>query len=360
MSSRTVALGALATVLACSCGYVGIDLRELPSTGDGGAPVDASAEDAELDARTLDASGDAAHELDASEVDASSEDASLTDASRTDASPDAALTDASLADAGGIACDLGGSWAVRVRLPISWPGGALQAGLDNAVIWLRYQGTQAGSSWSGSAQPCGITLPDFRLNPLVANETYALRVPDTLFDHTPAYLSPIPSSMTIGGSSSVGDSVAIAPAGNVIGATLANPVTDAWPADHTTLQSVDTDMNGQPGITANYVTDATHVGPPLNLSRTQRAASSYVAVRLAFSAGGSITTCSALDGPITFSHFDTHILGCAVAGGGACNATLTDFLDDNRPVYSPNAATYHAIKVDPGTTCAQVRTMLPP
>lgn len=354
MSCRSVALGPLAwATLLSSCGYVGIELRELPREDGGADPSDAAV------LTEAGASGDASQALDASTP---GEDAAAGDGAldTRDASLDATALDAGSEDVGGT-CSLDSSWAVQVRVPLSWAGSTIEPGLADALIWLRYrrsqfQGTQSSATWTGTAEPCGIALPDFRLSPLVASETYALRVASSLFDN--GYITPVTSTISMVGNG-VGAPVSIPPAAFVIGTSLANPLVAAWP-DNTVLTSVDTDMNGQPGFTVSYLNDATHVYPPADLLRNQRASAAFVAVRIAFDASGSLTSCNTIDGPVAFSRFDTHILGCTLAGGGNCNATTTDFLDDNRPLYAPNAASYHAIQVPANTTCAQVRTMLPP
>ncbi|MET0283516.1 MAG: hypothetical protein ABW352_03580 [Polyangiales bacterium] len=344
---------ALAALLLSSCGYVGIELRDVAS--DGGPDAPPNTPDARVD--ELDAHvGDAASSTpDAASLDASGEDATLPDAALADAQVDAQIDPG---DAGG-ACDLTGSWAVKVSVPVDWSSPILEPSLGDAHVWLRYVGTQSGLSWTGTAQACGFSLPDFRLNPLVANESYAVRVPDTLFDRT--YITPVATGMTIVGTSRVGDSFSLAPSAIVLGTELANPLTDAWPADRNALPNRDTDQDGRAGITIDYLNNAPYFYPPLNVTRTQRASNSYLAVRFAFQGSGRITSCAQLDGPISFSHFDMRILGCQLAGSSTqCDATLTDFLDLNRPIYTPNAATYEAIKVPANTTCAQIRATLPP
>jgi hypothetical protein len=84
-----------------------------------------------------------------------------------------------------------------------------------------------------------------------------------------------------------------------------------------------------------------------------------VAARFAFSAGGSITSCTELGGSAAVQHFDTHVRGCHIAGAADCTTMQRDFIDAHRPVYVPLSANYQAIKVPAGTTCAQVRGMLP-
>jgi hypothetical protein len=359
MTRRSLS-SSFAALLLSSCGYVGIELRDVGA--DGGERADARV--GEPDASVLDDGGEGldgrVSEADGALVDGALDDVGLGDGALADGSlPDAAQADAG-SDAGN-ACDLTGSWAVKVSVPLNWASPILEPSTDQAYVWMRYQGTQTGLSWSGDAQPCGFLLPDFRLNPLVAAESYAVRVPDVLFDRQPPYLAPVAASFSLTGASRVGDSLSLSQLALVIGTDLANPLTDPWPVDRNALTPRDTDLDARPGITIDYLSDATHVYPPLDFTRTLRASKSYLAVRLTFQGSGTIDSCTQLTGPIAFSHFDTHILGCQLAGSSTqCDAALTDFLDLNRPSYTPNAANYQAIKVPANTTCAQIRALLPP
>ena len=58
-------------------------------------------------------------------------------------------------------------------------------------------------------------------------------------------------------------------------------------------------------------------------------------------------------------HFDTHIVGCKVAGGGECDASQVDFVDVNRTVYEVVDASYEMVQVADDATCADVRAKLP-
>lgn len=369
MLARTLPVLGAALALT-SCGYIGLELRDLPIQGDGSVDADAGALDASLtdaaaqrDAIVADGGDAGALVGDAGVGDAGGGDAGASEAGASDAgASDAALADASVgSDAGLTACDLGGSWAVKITTAVSWPGGLLQAGAGTATTWLLYDGTQGGASWTGTAQACGFTLPDFALNPVLAAETYALRVPDTLFDHEPPYIAPVAASIAISGSGAAGSSLTLSSQAFVIGTTLANPQTDAWPsAGSGVVLQTDHDLDMLPGVTTTYPLDATHLYPPLDVGRTLRADVGYSALRLVFSGTGTVTSCSQLDGNVTFSHFETHILGCHVAGGSTCTDTQRDFIDANRPLHSAGGSTYQAIKVPANTTCSQIRSTLLP
>ena len=71
------------------------------------------------------------------------------------------------------------------------------------------------------------------------------------------------------------------------------------------------------------------------------------------------TSCDEASGPATFMHFDNHVVGCHVSGGGACSSSEVKFIDDNRTVYAVTSGTM-ATKVVPATaTCADVRAAFP-
>jgi hypothetical protein len=355
-------------VALAGCGYVGRELLapaprdaqvDLPDGGrdggvnDGGEGLDAQlTPDAAMpDAAAVDASSDAS---------GGSDDAALADAALSDAQADGAASsaDSAVPDAGPLACDLTGTYAVKVSVTVSWPASFIEAGTAGAELWLRLQATQSGSTMSGTLLPCGFQLPDFALPITLGSETYGMRFRDTLFDTVPSFLNTIPASFTIGGASVPGAALSLAPTGMVVGTTLANPTTDIWPAN-SALANVDTDVDGNPGVTAIYLNDATHVYPPANFIGSHRSDLAYAAARFAFSASGSITSCTELGGGAAVQHFDTHVRGCHIAGAGDCTTTQRDFVDANRPIYVPLSASYQAIKIAAGTTCTQLRALLP-
>ncbi|MET0283959.1 MAG: hypothetical protein ABW352_05795, partial [Polyangiales bacterium] len=126
-------------------------------------------------------------------------------------------------------------------------------------------------------------------------------------------------------------------------------VNSAW-LPNIALVDNDQDLDGNPGVTVDFM------GRPL-VDGLARADQGYIAARVAF--GGSVTVvdCDDLAGPVAVSRFDTHFVGCHVAGGSHCSAPQRDLLDASRPLYVATSATLTARKV-PNATCTVARATL--
>jgi hypothetical protein len=71
------------------------------------------------------------------------------------------------------------------------------------------------------------------------------------------------------------------------------------------------------------------------------------------------TSCDEGDGTSDFIHFNNHVIGCHVSGGGECTAAETKFVDDNRTIYTPMRGTVETKIIPDDATCADVRSALP-
>lgn len=372
MLPRVRVLSIFAALVSPSCGFVGIDLLDaaanarsdagqraagdagqgglseggVPAGNDGGvdeggAPSDAS--------QGSDASG-ARDGGTAPDSGAVSEAGVVADASVSDGSAPDAQTPAG--------CDVSGTYAVKFSISVSWPTGFVAGGAGTSVFWGRFTGTQSGNDLAGTLQPCGFTLPDFSLNPIAGNELYQFVLPNTLFDRLPPYIAAVPATFTSSRAFATGSSFSLATVAIQVGANLANPVSNPWPAV-AALPTVDTDADGKPGATASYTNGGGYSYPGANMSGTTRSDRAYAATRFAFDGSGNNPSCSELVGNLNFSSFDTHVVGCRIAGGGDCTTAQRDQVDSSRPLFAPTSATMRAIEVAANTTCAAVRAALP-
>jgi hypothetical protein len=158
---------------------------------------------------------------------------------------------------------------------------------------------------------------------------------------------------------------------NLIG--MSAPASGAWPTSASGVTEVDMDVDGEPGVTAlsktppvySYV--PTTIIPSLPDFSLVRADKLYMAVRfVTTSLSGAMSTCTAASGgtnSVMVEDMDSHILGCHVFGGadggaGDCNAAQATFVDDNRPVFAVDSASFTAAVVTPAT-CAAVQAALP-
>jgi hypothetical protein len=259
----------------------------------------------------------------------------------------------------GTSCDLSGTWAAKVIVQLSWPSSlALATGSGTLDIWLLLTGTQSGNSLPSTLLPCEITIPDFPSSSVAGNELYGLTFPNALFDHSPAFLPTTPAAVTLSGSAP-GSTVTVPPIAFLVGVTLANPTTAAWPSTPEMVTSNDVDQDIKTGVTTPYKSGGSYVSVPVNVTKSPRADNAYLASRVVTSMSGTLASCTSIAGTATVTNFDTHILGCELAGdAGTCTQADSDFTDNNRPAYVTGAATVNLVKIANGATCATVRAAL--
>jgi hypothetical protein len=256
----------------------------------------------------------------------------------------------------GIQCNLNGTFAIKLTISISWSATSfIRSGNGTWVEWARLQATQSGNSLTGTLSDCGRSTPDFSS----AVDTYALLYPNGLFDHSPAYLPTVSASVALG-SASPGASFALARLAFLSGVSLGDPLQDPWPSSVSGISQVDTDGDGKPGITANYINDSRHAYPQTSASQiATHADQPYEAERLEFGLNGTLTSCTQASGSAAVTRVDTHVIGCHLTNGNSCDSGDTNFFDTDRPVYEPSSASYSLVKVADNAMCATVRSTLP-
>ncbi len=302
------------------------------------------------------------------------------------ASDDGTSPDGSADDAGGSTltgpdgstrCNFAGTWATKITIDVSWVpqglmGVILAPGTGKIQQWIKSVRVVSGTTTTDSAVVCGIGLPDFSGTSFVGGETYGVRFPPSLFDN--GYLPTFVIHGAQGDSSPHATFVTTATAA-LIGLTLANPTTAAWPA--TVDTAVDTDMDNNPGVTVNAATGliprAGEAGVYSNFPvdiLASRANQLFIVIRQVTQLSGAATDCDHISGTTTIPKIpntasgkyaiDSHVVGCNLVAGGNCSASQTSFIDGTQPVFSPSAAaTFASARMPTGATCADVRTMLP-
>jgi hypothetical protein len=254
-------------------------------------------------------------------------------------------------------CDLSGTLAVKLSVTANWAARTyVSAGTGPLVAWFLLQGTQTGNNLVATLSACGRTDPGFQSS--VLSENYGFAYPNTLFDHVPIYLPT--SAVTVALSNpSPGATLTLPASAVVMGVSMADPINGSWPSA-ASLTAVDMDMNTKAGVTVAYKNTGGFSYAPVNIFRTARADSAYIASRFGFALNGTLTSCTQASGPATVSHADIHILGCKHSGSSTdCSASETSFLDTNHPQYTLGAASYTLTKIAAAGTCADVRAALP-
>lgn len=272
-------------------------------------------------------------------------------------------------------CDYNGTWGSKLTLEVNWmPQGLtsiiLASGTGHIEEWIKGVRVQQGNRVTDTTVVCGIQLPDFQSTSLATSETYGVVFPPTLFDGN--YLPPFTVSGTISGQMP-GATYAATASAALLGISLTNPTTDAWPSTVTT--AVDTDQDGKPGITANVATGISPTGPmysgvpvgiPAPFQPTVRASRLYLAIRQVTVASGTAQDCAHINGTVTIPTIsgkpgiDSHVIGCALAAGGDCSSSQANFVDNTQSVFTPTGtSSFQSIRLPTGSTCAALRQMLP-
>jgi hypothetical protein len=263
----------------------------------------------------------------------------------------------------GNTCNLTGAWALKVTATVSWAGTlVISAGTNQTVtFWALIQGTENGTTLSGTIVPCGIALPDFMSS--IGGLTYGVTFPNSIFDG--GHLTPVNASLTVS-STAPGATVTTAAEANLIGINLANPATAAWPNLMTAqTDQVDADADGNPGVTGIPKSGTPYSSIPVQIVPTAIYASQlYFALRSVISLNGTLNTCTNASGNATVSHLDNHIIGCRTMAadggiGSLCTSTETTFADNNSPVLTTNSAKFTASMLTNAATCPNVRAALP-
>jgi hypothetical protein len=285
--------------------------------------------------------------------------------------PDASATEAG-ATGDGSTCDYGGTWASQIAVNVTWAaGGSFQIviapGSGTIKQWLLSTRTVSGTTATDTARLCGIELPDFTGTQAVGSETWGVRFPDALFDGTSLASFTIPGTIadTTPTAAYQTSSVAV-----LLGLTLSNAATAAWPATIST--AVDEDDDKKPGVTAGVAQGAAFSDVPLDFtvvvdpSGVARSNRLYLAIRQVTSIAAHFSSCNQASGTVTVPQLgssdkyaiDSHVVGCGLTGSSTdCTSAQASFVDSNQPVFVPSTTTFTSTRVPASTTCATVRGM---
>jgi hypothetical protein len=362
--------------LACASAACGLGLAgELQAPGDLGSGSSRHGQGLSSDDGSADANSDDADPFggdDASNFDPDASFGSSSGGNPGDGGPPIGTPDAAGPT---VPCTFSGNWATKLSIPVSWvPQGLmsviLNPGSGTINQWILQQRTQSGTTLTDSTVVCGIDLPDFQGTVVAGAEAYGVRFPNSLFDDH--YLP----TFTINGTltaATTNATYSTAPAAALLGIDLSSPTTAPWPsAIDAVAESVDSDHDGNPGVTALAAQGAGYSDIPTDIYKSARASAVYVVIRQVTQVSGTVTDCNHISGSVTIPQLtdsngdskyaiDSHVIGCALDDdGGTCNALQWSFIDGTQPVFSPSGtSTFASVRMPPSTTCAAVRAELP-
>lgn len=252
-----------------------------------------------------------------------------------------------------------GTSATKITMQVTWPDTVgVVGGSAEIIVWTKSELTFDGSNTvTGEVQACGSVVPPLQTKEAFGGQLIQPIIPDELWDS-----GNIPKTQAKGTISGfdVGATIAMDPAGAILGASMMDPLNDAWPASWQDLTLVDADGSGQPGVTAHPNDAEGYAMPPLDIFPDgEKAEALYLATRSVFQLEGTRDSCTSASGNVIVHAFDNHVVGCRVAGGGECDASQVDFVDANRTIYEITSASYEMTQVGDDASCAEVRAELP-
>jgi prepilin-type processing-associated H-X9-DG protein len=252
---------------------------------------------------------------------------------------------------------------IHVIMNVTWqPGTATNAGSGEVHLWNLSKLDANGTVLTGDTRPCGNVVPPIALNALGSlasgGNSVLIEVPTTVWD-APS----IPRLRNTGSLAGwqVGDAISIDPGILLVGLTMPDP-TAAWPAAIADITTVDADGDGSPGILAIPRSDGGYVRPPTAIGLGGSVPSAdrlYLVTRSSIGMTGTTSSCESHSGTANIGFFDTHVVGCHVAGGQECTMDQASFIDQSRTIYQITSATFQTKRVADTATCAEVRAALP-
>lgn len=263
------------------------------------------------------------------------------------------------------ACDFSGTWAVKFDIPVAWrfnPG--ISSGSGTIEQWaLVERRVLDDHTLEEVVRPCGSAIPTYRALAIYGGEEYGVSFPDALFDS--GVLPTLTGTTWIGGHSP-GNVYDTRPLPLTLGVDLPQASTAHWPKRlaELTPHVVDSDEDGQPGVTAVARQDGSLVLPPVNTTKSRRATKFHIALRNVIGARGKIISCDRFEGSAVVAEvagkpaISSTILGCELTDSSACSRAQATLANTFQPAYQvgPDSRSV-MVRVQDGATCAEVRAL---
>ncbi len=284
-------------------------------------------------------------------------------------------------------CLATGTTSVHVKLAVSWAKTTVLVGGSGMTdLWFKATSTLSGNALTVTNRACGVTLPDFQTDPTLAGgEKIQLKFPDAMWDNPnmPVYHATGTQTGSGPGATQVFAATPTLFGLNPMGSTSKYATASTtWPApppanmgtfpQFMASELSDDDGDHHPGVTLTPSGSSPYNYPPTTLDFAHNQADKlYVVTRTTVALNGTLNSCFGASGTATVSEFENHVVGCEDATGtsssskplSGTNCSMTSgttggpgFLDVNRTIFTPGAATYTSVPVPEDATCAVVRS----
>lgn len=283
-------------------------------------------------------------------------------------------------------CSAEGTWATFVEVGVGWQSGTIAPGAGTVRQWILSDRQIAGGAYMETARACGVGAqgvplgsPWFATNAFpslgLESEWTGVTFAEALFDdpeHGPPRVALNVQVETADPThASVGDRFTSEALPFTFGVEGLNQ-NDWPPIEMMAPLMVDHDNDGNPGISGTPFSGpvpgepegTVFLEPRLDLNDPPtRASQLFMALRTRAALQGTLVSCDPprMEGEVLPESLkiETRNVACTVVETGApCNPDQVKFIDTNLPVFEPNnTSRVVSIKVDPSTTCADVRAM---
>ncbi len=270
----------------------------------------------------------------------------------------AAAVDAAVVAPG---CALSGTYALDLQADVAWDGTRLfgivpiiVSGEGQVSVQTRID-IDDTPTHGVTVRACGVKLQDFQS---ILAEVYSASIPDDVWEK----LSLRWNTRANFTCAQPGCAFHADPVVAQLGIGISPDA--AWPSPRDVIPDDvqrDDDGDGKPGI--RIVLRGPSPGtryqyPPTNLLIQQRVTEIELAIRLAATLDGTLTSCSARDGQISNMTLELRALACTLESGMPCSDADLAFVDDNLPVWAVKTARFHAQKMPANVSCAELRQSL--
>ncbi|HEY6878217.1 MAG TPA: hypothetical protein VI299_09360 [Polyangiales bacterium] len=257
-------------------------------------------------------------------------------------------------------CRPEGAYAVTIRANVHWAGSTLFGivpiivpGSGQLVVKTLLEVGKGEDVKPSVLRACDAVLPDFAAS---VGELYGAEIPDEVWDS----LSLQWNTSSEFECTDPGCAMRMEPVIAQLGIGI--PTQSQWPSPRDLIPKNaprDDDDDGLPGIRLRMIgpeeSKARYQFPPTSFLLNKRVREIQLAIRFSLSLDGSIDSCNKRSGNSLGTALEIRGLACRLTDGTTCATEDLRFVDDNLPLWEVDAATFTAVRLPEGATCADAR-----
>lgn len=264
-------------------------------------------------------------------------------------------------------CDLGGTWAVRYAVPLSWRMNLGIEGGTGEVVWtvLVDRSPEGEGAWRDAAYLCSRQMPATRSHAIYGHERYASRLDTDWLDAGRAQSTA--GHLVVQDAAAPGATTfASAPWTVWYGLREETALADGFPSRLPDAQAAAVTLaDDRPGFRMAVVRGEDLALPPVNARRNARALAFHVVGRDVLVARGTLHGCDRLTGEVQVevragrAALQTAVVGCALEGGKECTRGDLGLINNYQPTFRPGPGSVQMVRLPAGASCHDVRALWP-